>query len=55
MLSNLLSIYLSIYYILKSPLNFLETFPSRHMAHLQTLIGYHIALSNLIVDFQLNW
>jgi hypothetical protein len=39
----------------KSPLNFLQTLSSRHVALLQTLLDRHVALSNLTVDFHLNW
>ena len=55
---SIISIYLSIiYYLLytKSPLNFLETLLSRHVALLQTLLNRHMALSNPTVDFHLNW
>ena len=50
-------IYLSIFYLLytKSPLNFLQTLSSRHVALLQMLLGHHVAQYNLTVDFQLNW
>ena len=43
-----------IFYLLlstKSPLNFLQTLLSHHVAFLQTLLSRHMALSNLTVDF----